>query len=414
MSDSPFILAIDLGTSGPKVALVSGEGEVIAADFERVEQIFLPGGGAEQRPEDWWTAIVTATRRLLAGGRVGAADIAAICCTSLYSTTVPVGEDGRPLANAIMWMDTRGAPYVRRLVGGVPSVEGYGLGKLIPWLRLTGGVPTRSGKDSLAHILYLKHEHPEIYRRARFFLEPKDYLNLRMCGRAAATYDSINLHWLTDNRDIHHIRYHERLLQMADVDGEKLPPLVSGLEVLGTLRPEAAEELGLRPEVRVVAGVTDAQSAAIGAGAIENYVTYLYLGTSSWISCHVPFKKTDLLHNMASLPSVLPGRYYVANEQECAGVCLDFLRESVLGMDLPSAEAYRALDRAAEEAPPGSGGVIFTPWLYGERTPIEDPNVRGGFFNLSLNTTRSELIRAVFEGVAYNARWLLECVERFV
>jgi xylulokinase len=127
----------------------------------------------------------------------------------------------------------------------------------------------------------------------------------------------------------------------------------------------------------------------------------------------VPFKKTDLRHNMASLPSPIPMRYFVANEQETAGAALTFLRDRVLFGDDPPASAYQEFDRMAGQAPPGSNGVIFTPWLYGERTPVEDRFVRGGFHNLSLSASREDLVRAVFEGVALNTRWLLEAVERF-
>jgi xylulokinase len=127
----------------------------------------------------------------------------------------------------------------------------------------------------------------------------------------------------------------------------------------------------------------------------------------------VPFKRTDLRHNMASLPSPIPQRYFIANEQETAGAALTFLRDRVLFGDDPPAGAYAGFDRMAAQAPPGSHGVIFTPWLYGERTPVEDRFVRGGFHNLSLSASRDDLVRAVFEGVALNARWLLQAVERF-
>jgi xylulokinase len=116
---------------------------------------------------------------------------------------------------------------------------------------------------------------------------------------------------------------------------------------------------------------------------------------------------------MASLPSPIPERYFVANEQETAGAALTFLRDRVLFGDDPPASAYADFDRMAGRARPGSGGAIFTPWLYGERTPVEDPFVRGGFHNLSLSAGRDELVRAVFEGVALNSRWLLGAVERF-
>ncbi len=414
-----YILAVDLGTSGPKVALVSARGEVIASAFEETPLLLFPNGGAEQRPDDWWNAVVRAARKLIEQNLVPLESIVAVNCAGLYSTTVAVGRDGRPLMNAINWMDTRGEPHVRKITGGFIKVAGYGVDKLMAWLPLTGGIPTHSGKDSIAHILYLKHERPEVYRETHKFLEPKDYLNLRLTGQYAATYDSINLHWLTDNRDISNIHYHDRLLALTGVARGKLPDLKRAGDILGPLTPEAAAELGLRDSVQVIAGTTDAQSAAIGSGAVRDYEAHLYLGTSSWISCYVPFKKTDIVNNIASLPSAVPGRYYVANEQECAGVCLTFLRDNLLyakdelGTGAPPAEAYRLFDRLAEQAPAGSDRVVFAPWLYGERTPIEDHTVRGGFFNLSLKSTRQDLVRAVFEGVAYNARWLLGCVEPF-
>jgi xylulokinase len=395
------------------------QGDVLDSESEETPLLLVNGGGAEQRPDEWWAAIIKATRRLIARGVMPPGHIAAVSCTSQYSSTVAVGKDGRPLMNAINWMDTRGARYIRAITCGWPKIQGYGVGKLLTWLRRTGGAPAQSGKDSLAHILWIKNERPQVYHATHKFLEPKDYLNLRLTGQFAASYDSINLHWLTDNRDIANIHYDDGLLRMADVPREKLPDLRSATDVLGALSVDAAAELGLPAGLPVVAGTTDAQSAAIGSGAVKDYEAHLYVGTSSWISCYVPFKKTDLFHNMASLPSAIPGRYYVANEQECAGACLSYLRDSLiypadeLLTGARPSEAYKIFDRVADKVPAGSGRVIFTPWLYGERTPIEDHSVRGGFFNVSLKTPREHLVRAVFEGVAYNARWLLECVERF-
>lgn len=415
-----FILAIDLGTSGPKVALVSTAGAVVDCEIEETPLYLFPGGGAEQKPAEWWQAIKTATRRLLERGRVPAGDVVALGVTSQWSGTVAVDRNGEPLMNAIIWMDARGAPYVRRITGGLLKVEGYGLGKLLTWLRLTGGIPGHSGKDPIAHILYIKHEFPEIYRQTYKFLEPKDYLNLRLTGQFAASYDSIILHWLTDNRDIANIDYDERLIRLATVDRDKLPPLKRAVDLLGPIKPEVAAELGLGEHVQVVMGTPDIQSAAIGSGAVRDFEAHLYIGTSSWLTCHVPFKKTDLLHNMASLPSAIPDRYFVANEQETAGACLSFLRDNVLyhqdellqETGLP--DVYKIFDRIVEQVPAGSEQVIFTPWLNGERTPVDDHLVRGGFYNLSLQHTREHLIRAVFEGVAFNSRWLLGYVEKFV
>ena len=188
---------------------------------------------------------------------------------------------------------------------------------------------------------------------------------------------------------------------------------MAATDIVGPLLPGPAAALGVPAGIPVVAGTPDLQSAAIGSGATRDFQAHLYVGTSSWLTCHVPFKKTDMLRNIASLPSAIPGRYFVADEQETAGAALTFLRDRVLFAGDAPPDAYREFDRMAAEAPPGSGGVIFTPWLYGERTPVEDRFVRGGFHNLSLSATRDELVRAVLEGVALNSRWLLQAVERF-
>ena len=200
-SVTDHVLAIDLGTSGPKVALVSSSGEVVSPQFEPVGLHVSPDGGAEQDPEEWWQAIGRATRRVLAEAPVPPAGVAAISCTGQWSGTVPIGEDGRPLMNAIIWMDHRGAPYMPDLIGGPVRFQGYDPRKVLRWIRRTGGAPTRSGKDPIGHILYLRHEQPDVYAATKVFLEPKDYINLRLTGRIAASYDSIALHWVTDNRD---------------------------------------------------------------------------------------------------------------------------------------------------------------------------------------------------------------------
>jgi xylulokinase len=415
-----YVLAIDLGTSGPKVALVSTAGEVVGYEFEETPLILLPNGGAEQRPDDWWNALKTASRRLLAQGVVPTEDIIALNCTTQWSGTVAVDRDGHPLMNAIIWMDSRGAPYVRRITDGIVKIERFGIWKLLQWLRLTGGVPGHAGKDPIAHILYLKYELPEIYGATYKFLEPKDYLNLRLTGKFAASYDSITLHWITDNRDIRNVTYHDGLVKMSEVDPGKLPELTRANDILGPIKPEVAQELGLPEDLQVVTGTPDVQSAAIGSGAVKDFDGHLYIGTSSWIACHVPFKKTDVSHGIASLPSAIPGRYLVANEQETSGACLKFFRDNILYhkdellAEEGAPDVYKIFDRIAEKVPAGSGKLIFTPWLYGERTPVDDHFVRGGLHNLSLDTTREHLIRAVFEGVAYNGRWLLRYVEKFI
>lgn len=423
-SDNASILAIDLGTSAVKLAAVTLRGRLLGGEVEPLELRLLPGGGAEQEPEAWWQAIVRGTRRLLDSGVVAAGDLLGVNVSSQWSGTVAVDAQGKPLHPAILWMDSRGAPHVRRVANGLLPIEGYGLGRLLTWVRLTGGAPSLSGKDPLGHILFLQHERPDVYRATHTFLEPRDWLNLRLSGRCVSSYDCITLHWVTDNRDLSRITYDERLLQMVGLHREKLPELVPAASVLGPLHPEAARALGLSERVQVVSGAPDILAAAVGSGAVRDFEPHLCIGTSSWLSCHVPYKKTDVLHNMATLPSALPGRYLLVNEQESAGICLSFLKDNILfgqdeapGAHSPPSDAeavYKILEQDAARIPPGSEQLIFLPWLNGERSPVDDQKLRGGFFNQSLQTTRGHMVRAVLEGVAYNSRWLLTYVEQFL
>ncbi|MFP4650754.1 MAG: xylulokinase [Desulfobacterales bacterium] len=414
-----YILAADLGTSGPKCALVSVHGKILA-DVSVKNELFLhPGGGAEQDPGQWWTSVLECFKALLDKRLVPAEDIDAICCSSQWSGTVAVDRKGRHLANALIWLDSRGSRYIEEITKGFFPIQGYGAARLWRWIRLTGGAPSHSGKDSLAHILYIKNRHPEIYENTWKFLEPKDYINLRLTGRAAASYDSIALHWVTDNRDINKIVYDDRLVKLSGVDRQKFPDLLKATDVVGTLEKDTADELGLPQGVRVVCGTPDVQAAAVGSGAVEDFAAHLYIGTSAWLTCHVPFKKTDIKTSIASLPSAVPGRYFAANEQETAGACLTFLRDRIffpcdrLSDFCGPPDFYGALDDLAGEVSAGSSGLLFLPWLYGERTPIDDRLIRGGFVNLSLSATRAHMARAVLEGVAYNTRWLLSAVEKF-
>jgi len=418
---NPRVLAIDLGTSGAKVGSVSSRAEILGWEFEPTPLLLTRGGAAEQRPADWWAAIRAATHRLLDKRLVPVGEITALSCTAQWAGTVAVDKDGEPLANAIIWMDTRGARYVKDILRGLVTIDGYDPLKLFPtWVRLTGGAPARNGKDPVGHILFLKHEHPEIYRQAALFLEPKDYINLRLTGKAVASYDSIAIHWLTDNRRIDRVGYDPRLFRLAGLQRGQFPELRRAVDILGPLSPQAAADLGLSTSLQVVAGSPDMQATAIGSGAVRNFEPHLYVGTSSWICCHVPFKKTDVFSNVASLPSSIPDRYLATDTQDWAAGCLDYVLNEVfccpdeLSTGPVLDQPHQALNRIAAQAPPGSERLIFTPWLYGERTPVDDAWVRAGFLNLSPNKTRAHLARAVFEGVAYNTRWMLEVVERFV
>lgn len=419
-TDTPCVLAIDLGTSGCKSALCTLDGRVLGWAFQETELLVAAGGLAEQRPGDWWQALVKSARQVLSETSIPRDQIRAICASTQGEGTIPVDAGGRELSNAILWMDMRGAPWISRRARGWLNVAGYDVFKLWRWIRLTGGAPALSGKDPAGHMLFLRETQPELYRRTHKFLNVLDYINLRLTGRLVATVDSILTSWVTDNRNPDQIRYHAGLIAASGIDPDKFPEIVRNTDVIGGLSGTAAEELGLPVGLAVVAGAIDNTAAAIGSGAIADGEAHLYIGTSSWIAAHVRRKKTDVGASVAAVPCAVPGRYLMTAMQTAAGANLSYLKDRILYhkdellREEHAPDVYKILDRIAARTPAGSRGLIYTPWLYGERTPVDDRSLRAGLFNLSLEHTREDIIRAFLEGVALNTRWMLRPVEKFL
>ncbi len=409
-----FALAIDLGTSGLKVGLVSLAGTVAWTTGAELETALTDDGGAEQDAELWWQLITGAAKAALGSRAVPPGRIVAVSVTGQWASTVPVAADGTPVGPCVLWMDTRGGWHARRRFGG--PISGYSARTLAAWIRKTAGAPSTSGADPIGHMLYLGLDRPDIAQAARWYLEPVDYVSMRFTGTAAASPASMTAAWLTDNRRPGRLGYDQRLVKLAGIDPAKLPPLLATGAVIGPVRADVAAAIGLDPGVLVVAGTPDLHSAALGTGTTDATRCHLALSTTSWVSCTVPGKKTDPVRQIATVPGVLPGGYLVANNHETAGACLRWLRDQVIG-PMPglatSRPGFDALCELAAAAPPGAGGVLFTPWLAGERSPVDDRNARAGFHNLSLKADLAAMTRAVLEGVAYNNRWLHEAVERF-
>lgn len=405
-SENPYFIGIDLGTSSCKVAVFNREGTLIASSTKQYGLILGKDGKVEQNPLEWWNAVRDALRD--ASSRIDSNRVMAMGVTGQWSGTVPIDRDGNPLYNAIIWMDTRGKDEIRRLIGGFPSISGYRVDKLWRWLRITGGAPTKSGKDSLAHILYIRDNMPDLYNSTYKFLEPTHFIVMKLTGRIAASWDTSILLWVTDNRDPDNIVYYRPLLKLVGIPEEKLPELVAPPTVVGTLTKSVAEDVGLPEHVKVIAGCGDIPCSLVGVGAVDYYETHIYIGTSSWITAHVPFKKTDILHNIASLPSALPGRYYVPVEQENAGSCLDYVMRTL------SISDYDEVNKMCMESPPGANKLLFLPWLLGERAPVENPYLRGGFFNMGIYNTKNDIVRSVMEGVALNIRWSFQTYASFI
>lgn len=414
-----LVLAVDLGTSGCKCALVSLEGEIRAWAYHSVP-LHVSGLSAEQEPQDWWDAFMRGASELLGSDTARRRQVVAVCCSTQSEGTVCVDRNGVAVGRALLWLDKRGAAAVKRRMGaGRFGLSGYAPFKLLRSLRLTGGVASLSGMDSAGHMAYVLDHEPQRYEQTYKFLNVLDYMNLRLSGRFCATSDSILTSWITDNRDPHRIRYDDGLVRALGVDAAKLPELVGSTAIIGPLLPELADALGLSRDTRVVAGSVDTSAVAVGA-AVSDFASHLYLGTSSWVGAHVPFKKTSVRHHIAAVPSAINGRYLALAMQSAAGSNLSFLRDKVLYhpdellSDEQQPDVYALLDRIAARVPPGARGLIYTPWLCGERSPVGDSSLRAGLLNLKLEHSREDIIRAFMEGVALNTRWMLEPFSRFL
>jgi xylulokinase len=414
-----FVLAVDLGTSGCKCAVVGTDGVVHSWAFRPVALHIVDQAGAEQDPEEWWSALVASAREAL-GALPEGASVAAVCCSCQGECTIPVDDAGKPLRRAMLWLDMRGAQQIRRRAGGgMFRVAGYDPLKLMRWIGRTGGAPALSGKDPAGHMAFIQEVWPETYEKTYKFLTALDYLNLRLTGRFAATVDSILTSWVTDNRDIERVRYDQGLIRQSGISADKFPEIVRCTDVLGPLCAPAAEALGLPGDTPVVAGSVDNSAVALGAGTVGDREAHIYIGTSSWMGAHVPFKKTDIFSQIASIPCAINGRYLAVAIQSSAGSNLSFLANHVLfandelGTTQPAA-FYSIMERMVASSPAGARGLLYTPWMFGERSPVDNSSLRAGLLNMSLQHSRADILRAILEGVALNTRWMATPFNRFL
>jgi xylulokinase len=382
----PCVLAVDLGTSGLKVAVVDDTGRVLAHREARLTTIHLAEGGAEQDADEWWRLFGECARAI---APAHADDIAAVAVTSQYMSIVAIDADGRPLHNAIMWMDSRGARGNHHRIA--PETvdlffERHGLAPL--------------GFGDQTHIAFLRAARPDVHASAAAFVEPVDALNARLTGRICATQTTAMPLMTVDNRTHGATAHDPDLVAASGIDPAQLPPIVPFDEIVGTLTPAAAEHLGLHTDTVVVTGTIDSITSGIGCGAIDADACALIVGTTTVIVTHVDRKTADLDHGLVSVPSPLPGRWFVMAENGVGGKPLELWLD-VIG------QAHDRAEHEAATSPPGSNGVLHLPWLNGTIAPVSDGRMRGGFVNLGLDTSRADMTRAVYEGVALNAAWLL-------
>ncbi len=382
-----MLLGIDLGTSSLRAAVVDDAGHILGMGQCEYPIAVMQPGWAEQEPETWCQAAATATRQALARSGLSKGDIAAIGLSGQMHGTVLAGETGRAMGPAVLWADARSAAQALRLN------EALGL------RLLSRTVGNRVAPGFMAATLAWTAEHePERLARARWALLPKDYLRLWLTGEAASEPSDASSTLLFD---IHLGFWSEDLCQAAGVSARLLPPVVSSTAVAGRLTRQAAEATGLAEGTPVVAGAADQAAQAIGNGIISPDAASVTIGTGGQLlqPCLQPQADAELrLHCFCH---AVPGMWYVMAAMLSAGLSLRWLRDAV---DMQGDGAYATLDREAEAAGPGAQGLLFLPYLLGERTPYTDADARGAFVGLRLRHHRGHLARSVMEGVAFALR----------
>jgi xylulokinase len=413
-----YILAHDMGTSSNKAILITIFGDIIESS-KMDYPIFHPHPGyAEENPDDWWKAVCKSTHSVLEKTRINPREIIGITFSSQMQSLIPVDQDGNPLMPAMTWLDGRSADVIREVLWTHPRLMGYNIPRLIKFLRVTGGTPGHTGKDQIGKILWLRKYNPDIFSEAFKFLDAKDYLIYKLTGKMITSVDLAVVWWLLDTRKNRN-QWHPDLCRLAGITPDKLCDVRESAAIVGEVTPAAAEQTGLHPGTRVINGAGDLSAAALGSGAIAEGELHINIGTSAWVAGHFRKRKIDLAHYTGCIGSTYPQKYYLGMaHQETAGLCLEWLKNKVLyhqeqlKEESRISEIYQLMDRLAEQSSPGADGLIFTPWMFGERSPVDDDHVRGGFFNLNLNHSREHIIRAVFEGIAFNTRWAMETLEK--
>ena len=407
MYDHGYVLSYDVGTTHIKAALVSLDEYRVGVKSVGDSVIEYPKPGwAEQDPEFLWGQLSSLTGELFDGSAINPGNVRAIVFSAHMAGVLPVDSSGNPLRRIIVWLDERGAGLPRELWSGLMRVKGYNLFRLLEFLRITGGAPGRTGKDPISKIIWVRDNEPDVYERTSKFLDVKGYLIYKATGEYVTSWDEANLLWLADTRS-GRVKWHERLVRKYGLDLEMLPTIMKSTEIAGRLTRDAARDLGLPEGLPVVVGAGDMPAAAIGSGAVGEGEIHIYIGTSDWVAAHVSKRIVDVSNYIGSIASGIPGMYLLVAEQEIAAGALEWIM-SLLGMD----SNYALVEELVEDSEPGSSGILFMPWMYGERAPIDDPYIRGGFLNLSINSSKGDILRSVMEGVAFNIKWVYHRVEK--
>lgn len=391
-----LVLAYDVGTSGIKAVAISHQGELISSSEKNYPITYPRPGWAEQNPNDYWEAIKLSTSDLMQKGNITKEEVKGIVFGTQAMGIIPMDASGQVLSPNISWVDGRAEVQARKLMR---RLGGKWLFKKILGIEITG-------KDVIPKLLWIKENKPKIYQQTSKFLDVNGYLKYKATGKMVAEWSGA----CSYSFDLKKKTWTEGLFKIVGLDVKKLPRLVKSIQEVGNLTTKAAEELGLSCNTVVFGGCDDTQSATLGSKAVGEGDTHIYLGTSAWIITSTQ-KRFKFRHGAVTMQSADPQKYIIVGITESAGANINWLLEKFYKSDmeqLPLDKVYSMLNHEISQISPGSSGLIITPWFLGERCPISTTTTRSTIFNLGLEHTRGHIGRAMYEGICYNLRWILE------
>ena len=391
---SKFILSHDMGTSSDKAVLVDFEGNIVATSTAPYPTYYPAPAWVEQNPEDYWKAVALTSRTIVKENGIDPSDIKGIVFSTQAQGIIPVDTQGNVLYPNITWVDGRAqkqADSIMKKLGGKKVFT------------LLAGTPIM-GKDCIAKIVWLKEERPDIYKKTHLILDVNGYLKYKCTGKmvtelsGASSYglDLKKKDWLS-------------VMKLTGVDMEKLPPLVCSTDIVGGLTEKAGEEMCLLPGTPVFGGCDDVQAAVVGSGQCCDGDIHIYLGTSAWVAA-VSKRADKFMHGAAAIQSADKEMNLIAGITESAGANIQWLCDEFFAKEKEEygEGIFKYMDSVIKTIPPGSDHLVCTPWMLGERCPVSSTTTRATLFNINMVHTREHLMRAVYEGIGYNLRWILE------
>ena len=380
------LLGIDLGTSAVKVVLYNDQLRPICSAGRSYPLSSPKNGWAEQNPDDWSQAAFACIRETIDQSGVQPESIAAVGLSGQMNGVALLDKDGRPLRPAILWFDQRGAAECEEINARLGAEKLFAI-TCNP--ALTG--------FSLAKLLWVKNNQPEVFAACRHIMLPKDYIRLRLTGEYATDMSDASGMQLLDTP---HRCWSREITAALGLDDAILPAVYESPEITGRVTRRAAEQTGLREGTPVVAGAGDNAAAAVGSGVADDCRAFLSLGTSGVISAHAAKLRVDGAGRVHTFCGAVPGEWLVVASEQSAGLSMQWMRDTLY----PDDREYEQINRDIASLPVGARRLIYLPYLMGDRSPHMNPDARGVFFGLSSIHTRGDMARAVMEGVSYGIR----------